>query len=537
VTTKAAPDCYGDAMQPAPSPARPYKLYLVASLGGLAFALAAPPSGWPWLAWLGFAPIWWALRQPMTPRQAAFIAWAGGFPAVLVGFRWIIYTVREFANFGWPLAIFVHVLFSAWHTVPFALWGLGIRLFPQRTLAASVVWACASWVFLSTSWLHIFPHTVVIGFARSPAWMQAAELGGPSLVELEVLVAGILAVEALRAQGSARIRWGAIALGIPVLSYFGGLARIASIARADAQAPTLRVGLVQPNAPLQWRAPRKKLERLHAMSVEAERQGAELIVWPEAGMYPHRLPRELTQDPPDPRYRILRDHSVPTILGVATRSERGESFNSAILVDRDHQFRGHFDKVHLVPFGEHVPVIDPTWLLERIPAMSHLSAGAGPARFLLEHGNDRQLALGPLICYEDIIPTFGRQVATQDEGIDIFVNVTIDTWFGPVGQAEHLALAQFRSVEHRIPMLRSVSSGISAVIGPTGEVLASLPSREVTPADPGSPEVLVFDVPLPRRTSERPTPYARFGWWLVPLSIVLTLGIAVAQRVGARKTA
>jgi len=514
-----------------PSSRRTWLPFAVAPLGGLAFALAAPPEGVPGLAWLGFAPIWWAIfRTDVTPRRAAWIAWAGGFPAVFVGFRWITYTVRIYAEFDWPLALALHVLFSAWHTIPFALWGFGLRAVHQPSLALRIVWAAAWWVALSTSWLHIFPHTVVIGFARHAPWMQAAEFGGPSLVELEVLVAGVLLVESLSLRGRRRIVLGVAATFFPLLSHLWGAHRMEAIRDELDGAPTVRVGLVQPNIPLRWRDAERKLERLHAMSVAAERQGAELVVWPEAGMYPHRLPHELTADPPDPEYRILRDHGVPTVLGVATQSARGEKFNSAIFVDRDHQFIGHFDKVHLVPFGEHVPLVDPTWLLERIPAMSHLTPGYGPTRFVLRTAAGAYV-MGPLICYEDIIPSFALDVAGQSGGIDMFVNVTIDTWFGPVGQAEHLALAQFRSVEHRIPLLRSVSSGVTAVVSPTGEVTESLPSREVSVGALLPPEVLVADVPIARRTSERPTFYAAYGWWIRPISLLLVLVFVLARFV------
>lgn len=509
-------------MQPAVR--RSWTPFAVAALGGLAFSLAAPPEGWPVLAWLGFAPIWWAVFViPMSPRRAALVAWAGGFPAVLVGFRWIMHTVGIYADFPWPLAALTHVLFSAWHTVPFAIWGFGLRALPQPTLTRRLVWGGALWVAVSTSWLHIFPHTVVIGFARHAPWMQAAELGGPSLVELEVLVAGALLVESL---GQRRLRRASLmvpALLIPLASELWGVQRIAMIERELEGARQLRVGLVQPNVPLMWRNPTRKLERLHAMSRAAEANGAELVVWPEAGMYPHSLPHELTADPPDPRYRILRDHNVPTVLGVATRSQDRKKYNSAILVDRTHEITGHFDKVHLVPFGEHVPIIDPDWLLDRIPAMSHLTPGPGPTRFVFAKPDGSKVALGPLICYEDIIPEFGREVAEQLGGIDLFVNVTIDTWFGPIGQAEHLALAQFRAVEHRVPLIRSVSSGITAVVSPTGVVTSSLPSRDVRPDASIDPELLMADVPLARRTSERPTVYAMFGWWLRPVALLVVL--------------
>ena len=111
--------------------------------------------------------------------------------------------------------------------------------------------------------------------------------------------------------------------------------------------------------------------------------------------------------------------------------------------------------------------------------MSHNHAGEGPARFTVElTDGSPDFYAGPVICYEDIFPDFVHDVARQDGGVDVFVNVTIDTWFGDTAEPwEHLALAQYRSVEHRIPMVRSVAAGTSSVVDTAGRVAAALPVR------------------------------------------------------------
>src|SRR4030095_16352632 len=124
--------------------------------------------------------------------------------------------------------------------------------------------------------------------------------------------------------------------------------------------------------------------------------------------------------------------------------------------EADGRVVGQYDKIVLVPFGEYVPVVDPMWAKSLVPAVAHNNAGAAPARFVL-HAGAEAVALVPLVCYEDIFDDVARDSAAQEGGLDAFVNLTIDTWFGATAEPwEHLALAQFRSVEPRIPIVRSV---------------------------------------------------------------------------------
>ena len=129
-----------------------------------------------------------------------------------------------------------------------------------------------------------------------------------------------------------------------------------------------------------------------------------------------------------------------------------------------------------------------------------------------------------------------REVAALPGGVELFVNVTIDAWYGDSAEPwEHLALAQLRSVEHRIPMVRSVSTGVSAVIDAAGRLVAHIPLRPVaedTLAD-FPPELLVEDVALPRNTAEAPTPYARGGWLLGPFCVV---GVAATTACHLRRS-
>jgi apolipoprotein N-acyltransferase len=434
------------------------------------------------------------------------------------------------------------LLFSAFTAVPLGFWAVAVAL-DRTTGWRSVAWAACSYVAAAALWPALFPFTNVIGLASWPVWIQAAELGGVPLCEALVVVAGVLLGEALLTGNSKnRIRLGLAGLMVPVLVGALGKLRMDAIDAEAADAPHVRFGVVQPNTALFYPSKLVKVERLRTGSQVAQRRGAQLVLWPEAGPYPHRVSRSTTSDFPGHRRRILLRHQLPTIFGAASYDEGSRwDYNTVFNMSVDGRILGHFDKVNLMPFGEYVPIVDPKWAQSYIPAMAHNLAGEGPVRFQVSpvartdgRWTREEIFVGPLVCYEDIFPFFARDVARLPGGIHAFVNLTIDAWFGVTSEPwEHLALAQFRSVEHRIPMLRSVSTGVSAAIDPAGRLVATLPAWGSEPADSVPPQVIVEDLPVGRNTAEKPTIYARVGW-LFPWCCTLVVMVVVLARLRRR---
>jgi len=517
----------------------------IAFCGGLALALGAPPEGLTWLIWLGFLPIALVVRRPdISPGRAFLLGWVGGLCIGLVGFPWIAWLLERWAGFSPWLASLLLFVFSAWTAIPVGLWGVGTRFGPCGGWRG-VLWPCALWVALSAIWPAIFPYTPMIGLAEEPAWIQAAELGGVGLVEAQVVACGVLLADAIVAR-KRRQRWIAVGIAalIPVLSAALGSWRMAAV-DADAEAArTARFGIMQPNTPLGWANASAKVDRLRRSSRVAQERGAQLVVWPEAGVYPYVLRRPVLRDSRNPRRRVLIGYRLPTIFGAPSREPGSEyGYNSVFNMAADGRVLEVFDKVNLMPFGEYIPIVDPEWARSYIPALSHNLAGEGPKRFEVELAATSQapdpgppIQLGPLVCYEDIFPQFARKVAAL--GIHAFVNVTIDTWFGDTAEPwEHLALAQFRSVEHRIPMVRSVSTGVSTVVDHNGRIAAHLDVTDPSLQRLVPEQLIVKDVRLPRKTTERPTPFARFGFvlpWVCQLVVLLVALAPVARNLYRR---
>ncbi len=506
-------------------------------------AIGAPPQGVPWLIWLAFVPTMLVCRSPaFSPRRAAFVGWFGGLGAGLFGFPWIAELLTRFAGFSWPLAVFGLFVFSAFTAVQWGVFGYLVRVVPVRG-AAGALWAAVAWVAVAATWPALFPYTAVLGLAQAPVWIQAAEIGGTALVEMQVLFTAGLLADALVARDR-RGRWRSV-LGAAVTFAAVtalGVARMASIDGAAAAARKVRFGVVQPNIPLRWYDAAEKIRRLRQMSAKAQARGAQVVLWPEAGVYPVVLPRTFARDFLDPGRRILAQHRLPTIFGAPTRAPGDPyGYNTVFNMRADGTVDGRFDKVKLMPFGEYVPLVDPKWAKSKLQTLNHNHRGEGPARFRVAPAaaSDRAdpgppFFAGPLVCYEDIFPGFARATAALPGGIDVFVNLTIDTWFGATAEPwEHLALAQFRSVEHRIPMVRAVSAGPSSVVDANGRVTDHLRVTAPTPDRIPPPEVLVADVALARNTAKHPTIYARVGWLLPHLcqaAVVVVLLVARRRR-------
>jgi len=518
-------------------------LFTVAACTGLLFGLGAPPGGWWWLYWFAFAPLIVVARSEHThtPAQAAVYGLVGGLGIGLVGFNWIGEMLVKFVGVPWVLGVVGLVLFSAWMAVPYAIWAVLLHIGPKRGWLSGP-WAVATFVPLHAVWPVLFPYTPVLGFAEVPEFIQLAEIGGSPLLETTVLIVALLLIEAQR-QPVSLVRGGCVALAatIPVLLFTSGSWRMADLELAAAAAPVWRVGVIQPNLPVGNVDTAENFRRLREPSASAERLGAEVIVWPEAGTYPYHLSRPLPDDGALGKAGVRMGFVGPVLFGVATRGRDEElSYNSFAYMDRSGHVRGHYDKVRLMPIGERIPFVDPDWARSVIPWISHLNAGESAMVFEVARENGAEVRVGPLICLEDILSDYVREVAVQPGGIDLFVNATIDAWYGYSAEPwEHLALAQIRAVEHRVPIVRSVSTGVSAVIDHLGRLQAHIPSRPVNldTLAQWPPEQLVANVVLARNTADWPTPFARAGFvfpWLC-VALAVAIGFARHAEIGASR--
>lgn len=498
-------------------------------LGALA-ALALPPFYLVPLLVPAFTGLIWLLDSvDDAPRRRRLGAWIGfwfGFGHFLVGVHWI----------AEPLL--VDPGRTAW-MIPFALPGLAavLALFPALTCAAIValplrgarfarvfalaaLWTVAEFVrgYVFTG----FPWNLMgyVWFGM-PAMMQVTALVGVlGLSALTILAASMPATLAARGPAAPR-RWApslVFTLALPLALWTGGQVRLAGA--AEAFVPDVRLRLVQANI-----AQRDKwdpalrvahLERYVSLSRLPAQSPPTHVIWPETAV-PFLLAN-------DPLARVRSAAAVPAggalIAGsvrTTFRDDARELRNALLVIDAAADVQRVYDKSHLVPFGEYVPLRGVLPVDKIVPGQGDFVAG--PGRRLLEVAG--LPAASPLICYEAI---FSGRVTPRGARPGWLLNLTNDAWFGTfAGPQQHFAIAMTRAVEEGLPMVRAANTGISAVVDPYGRVIARLGIGEQGVLDSGLPQALA------------PTPFARWGEVIPLIVAALFLGLALMLR-GSRKS-
>jgi apolipoprotein N-acyltransferase len=466
----------------------------LATLSGCLWFLAVTPFDLSALAWIAAVPMLLAVDRAPTFKQALFLGWWAGVVETGGGFYWLIDVMQRFAEFPWIAAALVFLLFCAARALIFLLFTALVCGVRTRRRVPMTWLAPLGMVSSELVVPQLFPCGQWISQAWNPHVIQIAELTGPlGVTALLMMVNG--ALYDLFADGrAARYRAMAAAALLAAALIFGAV-RMRQVDDIVAQAPRLKIGLVQPNfgytvdGEFSREEALRQLTALQAESRRLQQAGAQLLVWSE-GAYPVTLPRNFTSDfPPDYLGMIRRGFDVPVVIGADMYEPTHEdAFNSAILLDGSGQVVSHYDKVRLLAFGEYIPGIETfPWLRKFLPpGTGRFTAGKGPGVLTLQGPGGRTWRLGPVICYEDILQGFLRGVGQLHP--NLLVNLTSDSWFGAETEPwEHLALSVFAGVELRVSMVRAVNSGVSAFIDPNGRLLqktyADDPYRHPHPED------------------------------------------------------
>jgi apolipoprotein N-acyltransferase len=471
-----------------------YGALTLSTVSGCLWFLAVTPFDFSVLAWIAAVPMFMAIERTTSFRRALFLgAWAG-LVETAGGYYWLIDVMRRFADFPWIGAAAVFLLFCASRAIIFLIFSGAVLAIRKRSRVPMTLLAPIAMVSCELLVPQLFPAGQWISQAWNPLVIQVSELTGPlGVTALLMLINGALYDLFLNPRAA---RYPAIAAAsLLAAALIFGAVRIRQIDATAAQAPRLKVGLVQPNfaytidGEFSREEALRQLTALQEQSRRLEKDGAQLLVWSE-GSFPIAVPRDFSADfPADSPALIRRGFSVPTLIGAEMYDvAREDAFNSALLLDRNGKVAGRYDKVRLLAFGEYVPGIETfPWLRKFLPAgAGRFTAGTGPGVISLQGPDGDIWRLGPVICYEDILQGFLRGVGQKHP--DLLVNLTSDSWFGADTEPwEHLALAVFASVELRVAMVRAVNSGVSTLIDPNGRVTqktyANDPYRQPRGAD------------------------------------------------------
>ncbi len=443
------------------------------------YAFGMPGYEIPGLPFIALAPLIGLSLSSASARSAAFRGFLAGTAANLLLFYWIAYTLAVPGKLGWILGGIGALLVSAYVAiyVSAACW-LAFRLVAR--FGENGVWAFpAVWVGLEYARSVLvtgFPWLPLgYGLSDSPALRQAADLAGVPglgfLLALSGAAASRIVILLARRSWRACAAPAAVALAVPAFLLAYGAWRNSPAGRPPAARP-FRVVVAQGaiDQSVKWDPAFQEQTVLiyRALTQKAVAQGAEVVVWPETAApflygWEEKLSGQVDQ--------VALEAGVPIIFGAPwfDPSRGGQYFNSVFLLDGEGVPRGRYDKRHLVPFGEYIPLRSVLFFLEKLTAgAGDFSAGTGPALFRVAGA-----AAGASVCYEALFPGIIRD--SVREGAGWLVNVTNDAWFGDtVAPWQHLAMARMRSVEFRRPMVRAANSGVSAVIDASGASIAQL---------------------------------------------------------------
>ena len=376
----------------------------------------------------------------------------------------------------------------------------------------AVMFTGYAWNPLSVIWVPVEP------VAALAAWVGTYGLSGLTIV----LAGSLLAL--IRRRSTRLVPLAAVLAAISVAPMLGYRPAAAAPATND----TPRVVVVQPNIGQDQRGEDDAERVLSALErlTGGPRPYPRLIVWPEG------VVRDLVEDGyPDWVYprasgrtirrrlaRLLGPRDMLLTGGVALRFDRNADLvgaaNSVFAIAPDARLIGRYDKAHLVPYGEYLPMpwlLRPLGLSRLVPGELDFEPGPGPAALAVPGIG----AVGVQLCYEII---FSGQVIDRARRPSLMFNPSNDAWFGRWGPPQHLAQARMRAIEEGMAIVRATPTGISAVIDARGRILAKVPHEQAG----------AIAVPVP---ATRPaTLFARFGNAMAAIVAALLLAAAVAIR-------
>ncbi|MBI3625815.1 MAG: apolipoprotein N-acyltransferase [Candidatus Rokubacteria bacterium] len=439
---------------------------LVTSSGLL--TLAYPTTDWSLLAWVALVPLF-AAALARSPRQALGDGWLIGTVFFILLLRWLDHTFRHYSLIPWPLTWLPITGLAAYCGLYFGLvagvvsW-LAQRWGPGWSLAAApFVWVAAEWI--RGQILSGFPWGL-LGYSqyRYLAVIQIAEVTGVYGVSF-LLVAVNAALAAALALGIRRaLVPGAVAAALLTGTLAFGLARLG----VPAPARTIQAAVIQPSIEqsLKW-DPAYQAETLRiytTLTQEAGEAKPAIILWPEtaAPIFLRRDPRLVAE------LQVLSQEVRATLVVGSVDGDRSGLYNSAFLLT-GRGIIAKYDKIHLVPFGEYVPLSRIIGFVRRwAEFISEFQAGVAPQVF-----GEEPAPFGVVICYEGIFPELFRKFVAG--GAEYMVNITNDAWFGTTsGPWQHLAMLPFRAVENRVAIARAANTGVSAFVEPNGRITKTL---------------------------------------------------------------
>lgn len=446
----------------------------LSGLSGLMLTASFSPIGLDWIAWISLIPLLFSIKDK-SPMVALKLGLLAGLCHYLTLIYWIVVVLSHYGNINFVLSLAVLLLLSLYLALYIAFFALIAVGFKKDRLFS--LWGASVWVALEYARAHImtgFPWCLLgySQYSRLPL-IQISDISGVYGISFVIVLVNIVLYKIFFVYNPKKRKPMAIEITatsfLILLILIYGYHNLREKADASSGGKKLRAVIIQGNIDqsIKWNKKFQKetlaiYNELSGKSVDFKPQ---IIIWPETAV---------------PFFFQDRSHLSNAVFKAAKITNANILFGSpAYVKDRDdtiyynrayiiseNEVFDYYDKVHLVPFGEYVPLKKYIPFVHRlVPAAGDFSPGNE-----VKPINTPDLRIGVLICFESIFPDISRKFAMQ--GAEFFVNITNDAWFGRTSAPyQHLSMAVFRSVENGLPMARAANTGISAFILSNGKIV------------------------------------------------------------------
>ena len=511
------------------------KTYSFAIASGVVLGLCFP--GWHLypLAWTVLVPLFVRCWNH-TPREAASHFFLAGMSFYLILLQWLMSNVYWAGGWAFWGYVGLCVIMSTYWSFLGALW-VYIRAASPRipaVLALALLWVAMEYLqataFTGFGW-------GALGYSqgRDLYLAQWAALGGVSLISGVLVLVNALLAGAIVESKRRGVR---LAAAVAIAACAHGIGYVMT-APAQYDEQPYQVGLLQADFPLEM-----KWDPEYTLDMVANAAGKSrvldqttplsLMVWPESLIMDDVEAAGIFQEVQS----LTRDIEAPLFAGThRTDRELGGAMNSSVLIEVDGSVAGFYDKIHLAPFGEYVPLS--TWLpfvSKVVPAIGDIKAGSESATF--DAGGRR---IGPLICFEVLFAPMAARLA--EDGADLLVVITNLGWFGSSSAvSQELEVARMRAIETRIPVAHCANTGISGMFDPYGRFsLIDVyfdghgNAYRIADVDQEATRMHRLGGVLPAALPA-PHPFP-LGPWLVPRLMLLAASVLAVAAVVLRRTA
>jgi apolipoprotein N-acyltransferase len=509
--------------EPAPAVEGKTQSYLLQTgltlLSAALLVLAFPDHNRWYLAWPAFALILYVLSERLSVRRAFLLGELFGACFFYGSCYWITYSMIHYGGLAPPVAYcvaLIPVLVSALFPAAFA--ALLVRLMQsfgaRAILVAPLLWVAFEYLRLHITGMGWNSLGYVLGFHPELLW--PARYGGVYLVSAIVVLPGAAIVLAIRRRERISIALAVASIICLAGVYLAGMETKASAETGDAALDVVAIQAVVPVGDVAVEIMQDGLKRHFDMTRDNlpaanERKRPVLVVWPET---PFGFEIDRDQEWQRVFGDFTRYHQIYLLLNASTGENTKSNYNSVVVFGPAGGNVGQYDKIHLLPFGEYVPLRDYLPFINRIPALAGEFKAGNKYTVLQIEG----VTIGTSICFESVFPDISREMARA--GASAFINIADDAWFGPTPIArQHLAHVAMRAAETGLPVLRVTNTGITAQIAPDGRVSGETPLFETATRKwqlPARKPALTF--------------YVRYGDLFAILSLVGTIVLLIASR-------